>query len=263
MERVLICTPAGQGTYDSAYVNGLMRLMREGVEGYHFDWFMVDGSSMISKTRDKMFWHWYGSTTHEHMVWIDADQGYTPESLALLLACPGDIRAGLVPLKHVESKELCEWVIHHFVDPDEQAIDATELLPATAKYNAGGRIRAWRDGDPRYIEVDHIGTAFMAISRPAAQTMVEHHRKARALPMFRSDAGERDCPAFHAPRFDDQRYLGEDYAFCSAARDAGLQIVVDTHIKVDHVGRFVWRGDYLAAQRYRALRSRHAEADRG
>jgi len=35
-------------------------------------------------------------------------------------------------------------------------------------------------------------------------------------------------------------YLGEDYAFCERARQAGHKVIVDTTIRLGHVGRYTY-----------------------
>ena len=37
---------------------------------------------------------------------------------------------------------------------------------------------------------------------------------------------------------DGQWYLGEDYAFCERARQAGHQVMADTRIRLWHFGQF-------------------------
>jgi hypothetical protein len=51
-------------------------------------------------------------------------------------------------------------------------------------------------------------------------------------------------------------YLGEDYAFCERAHQAGYQVFADTTIRVDHLGtyRYSWEDAGTDVKRYATYR---------
>ena len=70
---VAICTPSYDGTFGSAYTLGLVALAahREFAMPY-----LVSYCSNVALARNKCV-HWFLSTEYEHLVFIDADMGYS------------------------------------------------------------------------------------------------------------------------------------------------------------------------------------------
>ena len=64
---------------------------------------------------------------------------------------------------------------------------------------------------------------------------------------------DKFVPSLFATVFWDGGYLGEDFAFCHRARQAKLKIGVDTALKIEHVGKFSYEGDFPAFERVKAI----------
>jgi hypothetical protein len=152
----------------------------------------------------------------DELMWIDSDIAFEAADVERLRATDHSIVAGLYPKKGVRDF-------------------AAHLLPGTAALHVG------ETGG--LVEVRAVGAGFL-LTRRAAYDDVQRFF---ALPVCNTRFGQPTIPYF-LPMVvaDDQGppgsywYLGEDYAFCERARQAGHKVMVDTRIRLGHVGKYVY-----------------------
>ena len=147
----------------------------------------------------------------DEILFIDSDIGFQPTDVELIRECPEPIVCGLYPKKGVRQF-------------------ACEFFPDTKS------IRFGRSGG--LMEVRYAGCGFLLIRRSALEAIQKHHQ----LPETNQRFGENVTPFFLPMVVDDsphgQRYLAEDYAYCERARQAGLPILADTRIRLQHIGTY-------------------------
>ncbi len=149
----------------------------------------------------------------DDLVWIDSDIAFDPESVERLLAHDLPIVGGVYAKKGVRDL-------------------AVHLLDGVTELELGER---------GYLtDVRFIGLGFLATQR----MVYEDIQRTFALPTCNARFGSPTVPYFLPMVIEDgvqgHWYLGEDFAFCERARRAGHKIVVDTTLRLGHVGSYTY-----------------------
>ncbi len=152
----------------------------------------------------------------DELMWIDSDISFLATDVERLRSHDLPLVAGLYPKKGVQDF-------------------AAHLLPGTAELRVGeaGGLH----------DVRGVGAGFLLTRR----AVFDDIRRVFSLPTCNTRFGQPTVPYF-LPMVvvDDQGppgsywYLGEDYAFCERARLAGHRVVVDTTIRLGHVGKYTY-----------------------
>jgi hypothetical protein len=177
------------------------------------DWTMetMTNESLISRARNTLTAKFLANKESTHLMFIDADIGWEPWHLLVLLNRDVDVIGGLYPMKSLPIK----WCVNGF--------DGAETGP---------------DG---LQEVTKTGTGFLLIKREVFEKLDAHP----AVKPFINDIG---LPAELNPHmktyFDtavrENRYYSEDWTFCENWRDLGGKVWVDKRVLLKHVGHYVF-----------------------
>ena len=148
----------------------------------------------------------------DELMWIDSDIAFDPESIERLRGHDLPFVAGVYPKKGVQ-----DFALH--------------LEPGTAELvvGEGGGLR----------DVRYVGAGFMLVQRMVFEDIQRHF----ALPICNARFGLATVPYFLPMVITEPAgywYLGEDYAFCERAHQAGHKIVVDTTIRLGHIGKYTY-----------------------
>jgi hypothetical protein len=185
----------------------------------------MTNESLISRARNTLTAKFLNNKDSTHLMFIDADIGWEPWHLLVMLNRDVDVIGGLYPMKSLPVK----WCVNGF----EGAQEGTDGLQ----------------------EVSKTGTGFMLIKRAVFEKLDAHP----AVKPFINDIG---LPAELNPHmktyFDtavrENRYYSEDWTFCENWRDLGGQVWVDKRVLLRHTGTYVF--DYAAQdQLYKDLRA--------
>jgi hypothetical protein len=147
----------------------------------------------------------------EELMWIDSDTVFDPEAIVRLREHQLPFTGVLCPKKG-------------------QRLFACDFLPGTEKvlFGAQGGL----------MEVHYVGFGFVHTRREVYERMQQQLK----LPVCNDRFGESIVPWFFPLIVDDgpdkKWYLQEDYAFCERARRVGYRIMVDTTIRLWHVGSY-------------------------
>ena len=152
------------------------------------------------------------------MFFVDADIGWEPWHLLVLLDARKDVIGGLYPMKSLPVK----WCVN-------------------------GIPGAVEDPNSNLLEVTKTGTGFLLIQRDVFDKMNAHP----AVKPFTNDIGLPAELNVHMKTYFDTavregRYYSEDWTFCENWRDLGGQIWVDKRVLLRHVGTYVF--DYNTHQ---------------
>ena len=234
-KKVLICTPSHDGKVQVAYMLGCLELLRKENKNYSFDWFIMEYASDIMKGRNTMFWNWYYSTTHDYLLFIDSDEGFTAEVVDELLthSREDEISGAPVPLKSINEDKVAEWIGQELQDRSKPTIDLQDMLPSTYKYNFSGG------------KSDELNSRFL-------------YPEEDKPPIYTNSEGQR-CYSFFSHIVKDGKMLGEDYSFCIRAQMSGVKVKVDSYLNIEHYGTFKWNGNLEAQKRSKKLRKKLAK----
>ena len=178
------------------------------------DWTMetMTNESLISRARNTLTAKFLNNKESTHLMFVDADIGWEPWHLLVMLNADKDVIGGLYPMKSLPVK----WCVNGFDG---------------AKVSEDGNLQ----------EVSKTGTGFLLMKRHVFDKLNAHP----AVKPFINDIG---LPAELNPHmktyFDtavrENRYYSEDWTFCENWRDIGGEVWVDKRVLLKHTGTYVF-----------------------
>ena len=224
--RVHICMPCYGGMLTEScfmsYIKWANTCRQLGI-----DWTMetMTNESLISRARNTLTAKFLNNKESTHLMFIDADIGWEPWHLLVMLNRDVDVIGGLYPMKSLPVK----WCVNGF-EGAEEGVDGLQ-------------------------EVSKTGTGFMLIKRGVFEKLNAHP----ATKPFANDIGlPVELNPYMKTYFDtavrENRYYSEDWTFCENFRDLGGKIWVDKRVLLKHTGTYVF--DYQTQdQLYKDLHS--------
>ena len=211
--RVHICMPCYGGMLTEScfmsYIKWSNTCRQLGI-----DWTMetMTNESLISRARNTLTAKFLYNKESTHLMFIDADIGWEPWHLLVMLNAQKDVIGGLYPMKSLPVK----WCVNGF--------DGAEVS---------------EDGNLQ--EVSKTGTGFMLIKRDVFEKLNAHP----ATKPFMNDIGlPAELNPFMKTYFDtavrENRYYSEDWTFCENWRDLGGKVWVDKRVLLKHTGTYVF-----------------------
>ena len=191
------------------------------------DWTMetMTNESLISRARNTLTAKFLHNKESTHLMFVDADIGWEPWHLLVMLNRDVDVIGGLYPMKSLPVK----WCVNGFEGAEE--------------------------GPDGLQEVSKTGTGFMLIKRGVFEKLNAHP----ATKPFMNDIGlPAELNPYMKTYFDtavrENRYYSEDWTFCENWRDLGGKVWVDKRVLLKHTGTYVF--DFQAQdQLYKDLHS--------
>lgn len=192
------------------------------------DWTMetMTNESLITRARNTLTAKFLTNSDSTHLMFIDADIGWEPWHLLVMLNADKDVIGGLYPMKSIPIK----WCVNGFDGAKE---------------------------DGALQEVSKTGTGFLLIKRHVFEKLNKHPH---VIP-FKNDIGlPQELDAHMKTYFDtgvrENRYYSEDWAFCENWRDLGGEVWVDKRVLLKHSGTYVFSNE----NQEQAYRDLHAQA---
>ncbi len=183
------------------------------------DWTMetMTNESLISRARNTLVAKFLNNPQSTHLMFVDADIGWEPWHLLVMLNRDVDVIGGLYPMKSLPIK----WVVNGF--------DGAETGP---------------DG---LQEVSKTGTGFMLVKRHVFEKLNSHP----AVKPFNNDIGlpkelDQHLRTYYDTAVRENRYYSEDWTFCENWRDLGGKVWVDKRVLLKHTGTYVF--DFAAQE---------------
>jgi hypothetical protein len=177
------------------------------------DWTMetMTNESLISRARNTLTAKFLHNKESTHLMFIDADIGWEPWHLLVMLNRDVDVIGGLYPMKSLPVK----WCVNGF-EGAEEGVDGLQ-------------------------EVSKTGTGFMLIKRAVFEKLDAHP----AVKPFMNDIGlPAELNPYMKTYFDtavrENRYYSEDWTFCENWRDLGGKVWVDKRVLLKHTGTYVF-----------------------
>jgi hypothetical protein len=245
--HLFVATPCYGGLVTQRYMQSICSLLDYGNQnGIAVSVELLGYDSLITRGRNTLVTTFLDTPTATHLMFIDADIGFTPDQVGRMIALNEPVSAGSYPLK----------IIHY----DQAVIDRNQagegLDTAQLRYVGApclGDEAETRDG---FVTADFAGTGFMLIQRAALTQMMS------AYPETRFTASHNRATPNLSPNqyalFDciiekeTGHYLSEDYTFCKRWRAIGGKVWLDTQSKLMHIGPHEFVGDAGARLRNNA-----------
>ena len=224
--RVHICMPCYGGMLTESTFMSYIK-WSNAARQLGLDWTMetMTNESLISRARNTLTAKFLHNKDSTHLMFIDADIGWEPWHLLVMLNRDVDVIGGLYPMKSLPVK----WCVNGFAGAEE--------------------------GPDGLQEVSKTGTGFMLIKRHVFEKLNAHP----ATKPFLNDIGlPAELNPYMKTYFDtavrENRYYSEDWTFCENWRDIGGKVWIDKRVLLKHTGTYVF--DFQTQdQLYRDLHS--------
>ena len=179
----------------------------------NIDWTLetMVNESLISRARNTLTAKFLDMPDATHLFFVDADIGWEPWHLLVLLNRDVDVIGGLYPMKTMPIK----WVVNGF-DGAEEGPDGLQ-------------------------EVSKAGTGFLLMKKHVFDKLKSHP----AVKQYKNDIGLDPKYDAHLKTYFDtavrqNRYYSEDWTFCENWRDMGGRIWMDKRVLLRHSGSYVF-----------------------
>ena len=177
------------------------------------DWTLetMVNESLISRARNTLTAKFLDMPEATHLFFVDADIGWEPWHLLVLLNRDVDVIGGLYPMKTMPIK----WVVNGFEGAEE--------------------------GPDQLQEVSKAGTGFLLMKKHVFEKMKTHP----AVKQYKNDIGldpkyDQHLKTYFDTAVRQNRYYSEDWTFCENWRDLGGKIWVDKRVLLRHSGSYVF-----------------------
>ena len=237
--HLVVATPCFGGQVSSIYAGSVFHLQRSVRSRSNIDLtvLMREGDALITRARANLVTLFLDNPSATHLLFVDADIGFTPDQVHRLIESGADVVAGVYPIKRVN------W------DKARRMLGSNKPAAPSAALDYVLEIE-----DPDHViavngftRVRYAGTGFLMIRRHVLEKMCEHYA---SLQFFREHsidtlAGSPNRFALFDCMIDQSTgtYLSEDFAFCKRWTDIGGEIWADIESRLDHVGPSVFHGD--------------------
>lgn len=235
---IYVATPAYGCLVSNQYLQSIMNLQLECFKrniGIVFD--IIGNESLVQRGRC-ILTERFAQSDATHLLFIDADIGFNPESLFRLLRFDKDVTACVYPKKSVNWKNVEAKIKAGDTEPIHQ-------MGLDFNINIKGATAEIQDG---FVNVLDTATGFLLIKKEVILRMKEHFKETLyAVNDIISDMAVKDYIALFDCMIDPQtkRYLSEDYAFARRWQMMGGDIWVDVASPLSHTGNMFFHGDIM------------------
>ena len=258
-----ILTPHYGGMCHVTYMRSLMktqdRLRELGVE-LHIEF--CNNDSLVSRARNNLVARAMSNTNMTHILFIDNDITWDPDSILKLLLAEKPVVGGIYPLKHYNWEKLVNTnpetpnvnVVQNWIDRKNQSMfkdaipDVDLIHHRLLSYNLNLATNTMRI-ENNLTKVRHIATGFMMIKRK----VIEKLQQAFPSTKYVDDVGflqpeeNKHAYALFDCGVEEGHYFSEDWLFCHRWTKMGGEIHVEVTINLNHTGPVDYRGCYLAS----------------
>ena len=244
-------------TYMNCLISTISRMKEVGVE-LHLEF--CNNDSLVSRARTNLVARAMTNPNMTHMLFIDNDITWDPDSILKLVTADKPIVGGIYPLKHYNWDKLVSTnpdkpnVVQDWIDRKNQSMfkdaiqDVDMVHHRMLSYNLNLTTTSLQI-ENNLATVRHIATGFMMIKRK----VIEKMQLAFPSTKYVDDVGflslkeSEQAFALFDCGVEEGHYFSEDWLFCHRWTKMGGAIHVDVTINLNHTGPVDYRGCYLAS----------------
>jgi hypothetical protein len=239
--HLVVATPCFGGQVSSIYASSIFHFQRalRAKSNVDLKVQMRDGDALITRARANLVTLFLDDPAATHLLFVDADIGFTPEQVFRLIESGADVVAGVYPIKRINWEKA-----RRALESKRPDVPAASLDYVLEIHNPD-HVMVVRG----FTRVRYAGTGFLMIRRHVLEKMCAHPDYA-SLQFFREHsldalAGSPNRFALFECMIDPESgtYLSEDFAFCKRWTDIGGEIWADLESSLDHVGPSVFHGN--------------------
>lgn len=230
-KKLMIGLPAYDHKVGLKMAVSLMKLAQQVLEyGITIQVSSICGCSVVSRARNLIV-HEFLKSDCDHLMFIDSDMSFDPESVIRLLAFNQD--KPIVAGAYEARKEGKIYILT--LDSDENGIIMDDM----------GLVKATR-----------VATGFMMVRRDVFEKLAELHPEW----LHKDTNSDEKLYCFFDFKCTPEGYIGEDFLFCERAIEAGFSAWIDPTIKLGHMGIHEFSSDFGADTLYPKLQAKFKAA---
>src|ERR1700721_1881725 len=163
--HLMVATPCFGGQVSSIYAGSIFHLQRavRSLPNLDLTVLVRDGDALITRARANLMTSFLDNPSATHLLFVDADIGFTPDQVFRLIESGADVVAGVYPIKRVN------W------DKAKRTLESGRPKPSAALDYV------LEIDDPEHVvvvngftRVRYAGTGFLMIRRHALEKMCQH-----------------------------------------------------------------------------------------
>jgi hypothetical protein len=238
--KIFIASPMYGGLCSGLYTIGMISVSNVlNGAGIPFSYNTLMTESLITRARNLLA-HTFLSTNFSHLMFIDADIGFTATDIISMINADKDIICGIYPKKEI-NWPLVEAAV-------KQGVPASGLANFTGSFVVnlanGAQEETFHIDKP--LEIENGGTGFMVVKREVFEALSESVPR-YSHDMYRPEDSEQKPMLIHeffATSIDEKsnRLLSEDYHFCKIARKQGFKVWAAPWVRLVHCGAYNFSG---------------------
>ena len=234
--NIYVATPCYGGLVTTHYTMSVLALSQyAAASGFAVGVHLLGRESLVTRARNTFVADFMATPEATHLMFIDADIGFAPQSVARMLAFDEDVVAGMYPAKALR------W------DVPDRIRDREPPAQAALQYVGKFCDRDELELRDRFATGEYCGTGFMLMKRGVITRMIAAYPETA----YGSDhvyvAEGAPSGPLHAlfecmidP--DTREYLSEDFGFCKRWRAIGGKIWLDIEAGLTHTGNYDFVG---------------------
>ena len=239
---LLLCTPCYGGMANIIFFNSLLRLQTACRDrGVALEILLTGGDALITRARSRMASDFL-ETSHTHLLFVDADIGFSADQVFRLIGADRDLIGGVYPLKRIDWDKARQAALDGLRDIQAASVGyVVRFIPS-----ATNSVELDENGFGR---VAYVGCGVMMVKRHVVQAVVDAHPQlvAKMRDLAGGDVGLTPMIFDTMIEPETGELLSEDYAFCRRWRDLGGQIHADFHSRFTHSGHTTYSGSLIDA----------------
>jgi hypothetical protein len=180
----------------------------------HFSRALTFGGNVLKGVNQKPF---QGELEYDYILTIDSDQVFDAKHLFELMESPYDVTAAMYMMEDTKHFPIVQyWNTEYFLKHGSFPFMSPEEVEKVPKVNG------------KYLSVEYVGMGFMLIKKEAVEKI--------KYPWF--------ChPLQNLGKGEDGSEIidmtSEDVSFCKNLKEAGVDIMIDTSVRIGHLKSFV------------------------
>ena len=244
--KIFLGMPMYGGMLTEATLHGLLELQQwTQAFGVGLRIQTMGNESLITRARNTIVSMMMDQTDFvaSHLLFIDADIGFTWKNVQRLLCADKDVACGIYPRKHIYLEKI-KKILEENPNATSDDIEARAL-----GYNLNFDDPTKLKGENGFFKVNEAATGMMLVKRNVFRTMFKKfpERKYESDQIVNGGGYRSDnCYDLFAvgpyQTLDQKRYLSEDYYFSRLWQECGGDIWADLSMPLTHFGNRAYKG---------------------
>ena len=244
--KIFLGMPMYGGMLSEATLHGLLELQQWSMaSNVQLRIQTMGNESLITRARNTIVSMMMDQTDFvaTHLLFIDADIGFTWKNIERLISVDKDIACGIYPRKHLHFEKVAN-VLANFPNATPDEIEAKIL-----GYNVNFDNPKHLMGESGFFKVNEAATGMMLVKRNVFRTMFKKfpERKYESDQIVNGGSYKSDnCYDLFAvgpyETVGQKRYLSEDYYFSRLWQECGGEIWADLAMPLTHFGNRGYKG---------------------